>query len=261
MEKRKNKYMELLNISVPIGIKLCAFGDVHGHEEQVDKLLEWHSKRDNIWLVSVGDLIDRGFGEECDERITNKMKCLVDAGKGFIVRGNHETKCLRRARQSGKPIKDYITWLSDQPISLTFVFNNGTRVVVLHGGVRPGHSHNDLIDDIEICYIRNIDKNGKHAPLCSKIVDGKKTYFPSNPDSKSWHELYDGRFGYIISGHEAQRDGVPKFYNYSCNIDTACYNTGKLTAMVYGENGREEVLIFVGKMKYEMPLKPDEYIE
>lgn len=261
MAKKKNNGMELLNVWVPPGIKLCAFGDVHGHEEQVDKLFDWFNKQENMWLISVGDLIDRGFGEECDERITNKMKDLVDAGKGFVVRGNHEIKCKRRAKESGKPIKDYIMWLSDLPLSLTFVFKNGTRVVALHGGVRPDHTHNDLIDDIEICYIRNIDKNGKHVPLCSKKVDGKKFYYPADPDSKLWHEIYDGRFGYIISGHQAQRDGIPKFYNYSCNLDTACYNTGKLTAMVYGENGREEILTFTGKMRYEIPLGPDEFVE
>ena len=62
----------------------------------------------------------------------------------------------------------------------------------------------------------------------------------------NWHDLYDGRFGYVASGHAAQKDGVPKFYQYSCNLDTSVYTTGILTCQVFGANGREELITATG---------------
>ena len=80
--------------------------------------------------------------------------------------------------------------------------------------------------------------------------DGMRTSRPSRPGGKTWHESYDGRFGYIASGHHSQKDGEVKYYNYSCNLDTACYNTGKLSVLVYSANGRDELLTFSGPAKY-----------
>ena len=68
----------------------------------------------------------------------------------------------------------------------------------------------------------------------------------TDSESSIWHKFYDGRFGYIISGHNSNLKG-PKFYNYSCNIDTGVFSSGKLTAVLFGANGREEVFQAIGR--------------
>jgi predicted phosphodiesterase len=236
----------LLNIKVPRGQKLFVFGDVHEHREQFDRLLEEFEKYDNAILISVGDLLEKGFG--CSDYLIKKMRKIVDDGKGYIVKGNHELKVIQRNRKKGK-LSNNLKWVSRLPLSLSFNFGNGTRVTVTHAGVRPSHTWKDLETNIEVCYARFLDNKDKIIKMKKKIVDGRKITYMSKK-GEVWHKKYDGRFGYIISGHNSQKDGVPKFYNYSCNIDTACYHTGKLTAIIYGERGREDLLTFTGKRRF-----------
>jgi hypothetical protein len=77
----------------------------------------------------------------------------------------------------------------------------------------------------------------------------KKLMVPERPGVK-WHEVYDGRFGYIIAGHDSIKTGIPKFYNFSANIDTAVYCTGRLTVQIFSEDGLGDLLFFDGPAKY-----------
>jgi hypothetical protein len=224
-------------------------GDIHEHEEQLEKLLEEITPSSKMILVSVGDIYDKGFGEGVAESITDRFRKFVDEGVGHVIRGNHELKCIRLAKRS-KKMTEQLAWISKQPLSVPFEFYNRTRVVIVHGGVRPAHTEEDLKTDIETCYIRNLDSDGKSIKRVRKIVDGHLHMEDEKPGGKPWHEVYDGRFGYIASGHAAQKDGVPKFYNYSCNLDTAVYHTGKLTAQIFSADGKEDLLTFNGEAKY-----------
>jgi len=239
---------DYLKIKVPKGCRLCVFGDVHEHQEQFDKLINKFETMKDTVLVSVGDIYEKGFGEDRAQYITDKMRKLVDDGRAYVIRGNHELKMIRALKKTDK-MTEQLSWFKRQPLALSFFFYNGSRVTVVHGGVRPSHTWADLRSNIETCYLRLVDNKGKLVKLKKKIEDGRKiAYFAKS--GVVWHKLYDGRFGYIVSGHDSQKDGVPKFYNYSCNIDTACYHTGKLTAQMFGSAGREELLTFEGKAKF-----------
>lgn len=238
-----------LHNKIPKGKKLFVISDVHEHEEQFDKALEYFNSRDDLIFVSVGDLLEKGFG--CAESIVSKIKTAADkTHQVYIVKGNHELKAIRNVEKENKKLDWHLKWLKHLPLSLSFEFCNGSRVTVVHGGVRPCHTWEDLVRNIEVCYARLLDKKGKLIKMKKKIVDGKKIFYPAKPNGKVWHEKYDGRFGYIISGHNSQKDGIPKFYDYSCNIDTACYHTGKLTAIIYGAQGREDLLTFEGTARF-----------
>ena len=230
------------------GTKLLVVGDIHEHEEQFDKALDYLNSQPNMIMVSVGDIYDKGFGTKVAESIVDKIKKLHAEGKAYIIRGNHELKIIRKAKKS-QNMTPQLQWMRQQPLSLVFEFYNKTRVVVVHGGVSTKHKLSDLSTDVETCYIRTLDSDGKMIPLIRSVEDGKVKLEPAR-EGKVWHEMYDGRFGYIASGHAAQQDGIPKFYNYSCNLDTAVYYTGKLTAQVFSENGKEDLLTFTGKAKH-----------
>lgn len=243
-------------ISVPKGFKIAVVGDIHEHQAQAEAFLEYvSSSEEPIIAVSVGDIYDKGFGDGAAEAIVDLFQNLneekfkgTQLRKGYIIRGNHELKRIRKAKKAGA-LTPQLEWMAKQPISLVFEFHNRTRVTVVHAGVTPKTTVNDLLSNVEVCYVRTIDKNGKHVRLSRKVKDGKLYYEPEKK-GKLWHKLYDGRLGYIASGHIAQEDGVPRFYNYSCNLDTAVYHTGKLTAQVFSEKGKEDLLTFTGPARY-----------
>lgn len=231
-----------LNIPVPQGTKLAFIGDIHEHEEQFLQILETVQPSEKMFFVSVGDIYDKGYGPNVAHSIVKKIREMCDKGYGFIVRGNHELKHIKRARSS-KNISQDLLWFEKQPLALSFVFDNGSRVTVVHGGVKPSHTWYDLNHDIETSYIRKLDDAGEMIKL--EWVDGELQ--PSKPGGISWHEVYDGRFGYIVAGHEPLKSGKPKFYNYSCNIDTACYCTGVMTCQVISDKGLEDLYSVSGK--------------
>ena len=221
--------------------KVTVIGDIHEHNEQFDKLIDQIQPSTKHLIVSVGDIYNKGFGRNIGDKIVDKIRTL----NGYVVQGNHEQRLLRQAKKSDEKISDQLNWIGKQPFSLTFLFANGTRLTVVHGGVKPGHTWSDLRRSTDFLYIRTLDENGEPIPLEWVNKDGQRI-LQASKKGRLWHNIYDGRFGYIASGHHAQLDGVPKFYGYSCNLDTACYVTGILTAQTFTEGGRAELLQVTG---------------
>ena len=232
-------------IKVPPGSRIAVIGDIHEHREQFDKLLEKIKPSPKTILVSVGDIYDKGYGPRVAEEIIDVLQPFIKDGYAYVLRGNHELKVIRKARQNNS-MTNHLTWMDKQPLALTFQFRNGTFLTVVHAGVLPAHTWEGIFTDIEVCYIRNLDEDGKLIKKIWKKIDGRDVLVPEKPGGAPWHKSYDGRFGYIASGHDAQQDGIPKFYNHSCNLDTAVYNTGIMTAQLFGENGREELIMVTG---------------
>ena len=236
------------NVNLQAGSKLIVVGDVHEHEEQFDKLLTEAEPSSSNILAFVGDIYDKGFGKNIAESITDKLIKLVDSGCVYVIKGNHELTNIRYHEKKNK-MTNQLKWWNKQPLSLSFTFSNRSKVTVVHGGVLPRHTWEDLASNIDTCYIRDIDTDGNIIKRLKKEKDGMRIMVNEKPGTV-WHEVYDGRFGYIASGHSSQKDGVPKFYNYSCNLDASVYNTGKLTAQVFFDGAREKLLTFVGTPKY-----------
>lgn len=233
---------EYLNIKVPNGTKIAVVGDLHEQKDQFIKLIEKIQPSKNMILVSLGDLFDKGGGQKYAEFICDKIKSLNESGYAYVIRGNHELKHIKKAKRD-KRITPQLSWLDSQPLALSFVFYNGTRLTAVHGGVKPNHTWDDLEQDIEVAYIRDLDPDGNMIKLKWSEEEGKRVLAPISTNGKSWHEFYDGRFGYIASGHNGQSDGIAKFYNYSCNLDSSCYLTGILSCQIFSENGLEELII------------------
>jgi UDP-2,3-diacylglucosamine pyrophosphatase LpxH len=226
-------------------VKLAVVGDIHAHSEQFFKIFKQVTPTDKLIFVSVGDLFNKGFGDSHSELVIDALKPYVKLGQAFVLRGNHELKLIQKCRQN-KEFTEHLWWCDKQPLAISFEFENQSKVTIVHGGVTPNHTWDDLNFDVETSYVRNVDDQGKMVPMVWKKDKENKKFLELEKPGKKWHEVYDGRFGYIISGHDAQRNGVPKFYNYSCNIDTCCYQTGILTCLIYGSNGQEELITATG---------------
>lgn len=240
----------MITVKVPKGAKVYVLGDLHEHPEALRKALKEIKPGPTRLIASVGDLYDKGWGRETAEEMADTWRELVNRRVGFIIRGNHELKHIRRAQRAGKKLTSQLQWLQSQPLAVCFEFVNRSRLLVVHGGVTPKHTWEKIGRDIDICYVRDLDDRGKAIPLIREKDEDGITRMRPKSVGKSWHHSYDGRFGYIASGHEAQKDGVPKFYNFSCNLDSAIYHTGKLSVQTFSEMGKEELLTFVCKPKY-----------
>jgi len=243
----ENNKIDPLNISMQNDENIAIIGDIHESSEFFDLITgplvgEQFIDLDGIYtstfpdrIVSVGDIFDKGLGEKYGETILRF--CLEQ--KYFVLKGNHEIKKNKHHRKINSPLEKV---LSDLPNALSFIWPNGFRLTCVHAGVTPRHTWEDLKYNSEICYVRSVNDNGEMIPLIWVEKDGVKVLEPKDPNGKLWHELYDGRFGYIVSGHDQQNDGIPKFYKHSCNIDTAAYKTGILTAAIFGQNGFEKTI-------------------
>jgi len=240
----------MLKVQVPKGTTVTFCGDVHEHEDQFLKLIEEIDPNEKRLFASVGDIFDKGHGTEAAERILDKIKELSDDKIGFMIKGNHELKRLRHYKRHKLELSPQLEWVKKQPTAILFEFHNRSRVLMVHGGVTPNYSWDDIHNNIETCYVRWVDDKGNHIPLKNKITDGKIDFFPAKT-GPIWHEKYDGRFGYIVSGHFVQKDGEAKFYNYSCNLDSGCYFTGKLTAQEFTDTGTKgKKIVITGPSKW-----------
>ena len=251
--KDKKEFSAYERIKVPVNTSICVVGDMHEHSEQFFKLIHEYKPNESRWLVSLGDVYDKGYGEKAANDITDELKHLQKDGICFAVRGNHEIKRIKTAKKSKDKLSPQMKWWTRQPLVITFEFPRGNLVTVLHAGVTPKMTEFSLRADIEVVYVRDVDDSGKMIPLIWKVnEEGEKVLVKAREGGSSWHDVYDGRFGYIVSGHVAQKDGVPKFYNYSCNIDTGVYDSGILTGQVFSPDGKRDRLITVTGV----PFKP-----
>lgn len=230
-----------MNIKVPKGVQLAFITDAHEHSEQFFKLLEIINPSEKMWLICAGDNFDKGFGINHAETMTDKLIELYEKGICFAVPGNHEKKLIKKNK---KNLSKQLQWWAKRPLSLIFDFHNGSRVTCVHAGVTPKMTFEDLESNSEVCYVRDVDEVGM-IPLVWKEENGKKVLVKKREGGISWHELYTGKFGYIVSGHAAIKEGMPKFYNFSCNIDSACYETGILSCQIFTEDGKLGQLIQV----------------
>lgn len=221
-------------IDVPKGVSIAVIGDVHEHPEQFQLMLDKIQPSEKMWLVSVGDIYHKGFGTKCAESITDELIGLSKKSICFAVKGNHELKEIKKTKHY--PTKQ-IKWWSERPLCLPFQFHTGTRLTVVHAGITPKTGWDDLFTDVEVAYVRDVDEKGKMIQLKWKEIDGVQTLVKAKEGGSSWHEIYCGRFGYIAAGHAAQKDGLAKYYKYSCNLDSAVYETGILTAQVFNSDG------------------------
>ncbi len=229
-------------IIVPKGTKIAVIGDIHEHSEQFFKILDEIKPSVKIWVVSLGDVAEKGWGENAFNLISDKLIELSDAGIAFATKGNHEVKLIKRNKNN---LSTQLQWWKSRSLSITFEFYNGALLTCLHAGVRPSMTWEDLQTNTEVLYIRDLDKEERMIPLIYKDINGVKTLVPAKPDGKSWHLFYQGNFGYLCTGHCAQSDGIAKFYDYSCNLDSAVFETGILTCQKFTSEGTLGELITV----------------
>ena len=89
----------------------------------------------------------------------------------------------------------------------------------------------------------------------TRYIDAKKGCFiglgEEKPSDPYWADVYDGRFGHVIFGHQPFIDGV-KYFKHATGIDTGAVFGGTLTALIVNEDCSREI-VSVNSRAYKEP--------
>jgi protein phosphatase len=200
-------------------------GDVHGCIEELLELL--NLLPENRKIVFLGDIVDKGPNSEACAEVVRELcyyghECLL---------GNHDEWWIRYTNggpSRGMVLKDTSVNLSNETIEFfkslpIYIADEAGKWLAVHGGVLPGISNLEELNDkkSKALNLRRVTDEGKFARLGEGGIP--------------WPELYDGRFGIVMYGHEAF-DSV-RSNNSTHGIDTSCVYGGKLTAVSLNDEG------------------------
>ena len=206
--------------------ELLITGDIHENEYLFDKLIQQTNIGDKRILVVIGDvwnIHESGISKS----IIRKIARLSAAGWAYMIKGNHEQKIINKNREPSMEVE----WCRTLPLILNFIFTNLNNISVVHGGVTPFHTRENVSTDPEVMYIRTLDENNKPVPV--QWIDGK---LQPQKNGIAWHEVYDGRFGYMISSHGSDEAPI-KHFKHSCSINSRCYKNKGIIGQVVSSQG------------------------
>lgn len=231
-------------------------GDVHGALGPLEVLLDTLSLREGDHLVLVGDIVDKGP----DPADVVKLLRRLDAAAPYrvtLVEGNHEDRHRRyhinkterptiARRMAGDaeelPTLDAELDEDDRAFlagAVPFLRVPDWGVLVVHGGI-PG----DMRSFPETVEAANA-LTGKAAGAFRRILRTRYlraetgafvVYGDERESDPFWADVYDGRFGHVVFGHQPFFEG-PACYRHATGIDTGAVHGAALTALVLPEQG------------------------
>ena len=220
-------------------MRIAFVGDVHGHAEELMRVLRRLEKHGVDEIVQVGDLVDRGPDSVGTVRIARTWTFQDRTGqekKLKVVIGNHELNYLYYRRGWKMPFKNYIPkpkrtqiaegltdadidWLETLPYFRRFK-GEGYDVAAVHGGIAPwmktpGWYGRDLSYIMaKAAYV------GRFGDMMLSFGVKTKTF---------WADIYDGRFGHVYFGHMTHS----KIYHYDHATATDLSKGGALGAVIF----------------------------
>ena len=173
-------------MSQPLQENIDIIGDIHGHHEELCKLLEtlgylfegnklFHPENRRIGFV--GDFINRG---PQSHEVLKLVKSLHEEGMAVAVLGNHEFRLIQNA-VAGKKVpaeyESYIPWLRTLPL---FIELETIRIVhaVWHFSSINLLEGKKVSDDAFI--EETIQKKSPYRKAVSRILSGIKINIPRN---------------------------------------------------------------------------------
>lgn len=245
---------------------VAVIGDLHGCYEQAVELTERLLNDYGVSrIVLLGDLLDKGPPDKCAQTV-NYFRNLDKYLQVDLVLSNHEEKHARfRKRLEAKDgsINTYKNWeemleITQQLSSLDIEWLDKAalyhrapeyNIICVHAGISPSIEQLPTAEDIknmssrkrrhyyQILRVRHVNKNGYMVGLGYE-----------SPEDPYWAEVYDGRFGRCIFGHQPFMQPEPQYYSHAVGIDLGCVFGGKLCSLVF--KGDEEHVLTVDGHKW-----------
>ena len=236
-------------------------GDVHGMLPELVSLIETFNPTEDDEITFVGDLVDKGPESP---GVVRYVRELSETHRVVVVEGNHESKHrqhrknLRNGKVREGEVNDITKMLSDEDIEFMDSFMPFHRIpehgiLVVHGGI-PGNLEHfpETIEEylgMSNSKRKRFLKISRTRVLC-KDTGKFRSLEDATPEDPFWDEVYDGRFGFVVFGHEPFLDG-PKVREHSVGIDTGCVFGGTLTGLVINEDGTRSFLGVPGRKMSE----------
>ncbi len=231
------------------------YGDIHGCLEELQNLRKLLDIQKGDREISVGDFV--GKGPYSVEVLRYMQKEGIEA-----VRGNHEDKFLRYYlhQQRGKnPMrldkKEQEIYHTLQRSDFAFLFSlplfiQIDRLTIVHAGVLPSTNLFALNkkEAAKVMRVRFVDEEGRFVVLDRSDI--RRHFW--------WSELYDGRFGYIVYGHQPFL--TPRIDRFSFGIDTGAVYGNRLSAIVFERKSHIDIeswhIVSVPSREYAKKSKP-----
>ena len=240
-------------------MKHIFIGDVHGCIEELNALIDTLNLSLKDEIIFVGDLLDKGPDSAA---VVRRVRELATTHNVVVVMGNHEdthsryrghlVKNITTAKDmaSRKPELPEITAeLTEEDIAFLdtiplFHHVPAHNILVVHGGIpRSKRSIPSSMKAVE--QLNSKQRKSLKLILRTRYVDAKKGNFVSLGKEQYgdpyWADVYDGRFGHVIFGHQPFMEGV-EYFDHATGIDTGAVFGGTLTALVIESDGSRSVV-------------------
>jgi len=201
-------------------VRVGIIGDVHGHATELAEMIGELEERGVDRIILLGDLVDRGPASKACLRIAMTWQFRARSGalrSLEVISGNHEDAYVRTRRRIPKPGRDRIPAPEDKKLyrQLTreeldwmealprYIVVHELDLFCVHGGVTPHMATPEIAGD----YM-----------LRTRYLDDH--YYELSGTRMSdvfWAEIYDGRWGTIVFGHESHREVTQ--YEHAIGID------------------------------------------
>ncbi len=234
--------------ALPLSTRVYAIGDIHGGLtllESLIKVIEANEEilppKDNLYLIFVGDYIDRGM--QSKQVIDFLLHQLPKQFQTVFLKGNHEAMMLEAIESEDKAALQ----------AFDFWFYNGGQNTLLSYGV-PSSNHFDIM-------LAQLEDNlaGEHRAffqnLRTKFEIGNYFFCHAGirpdvalKDQKDKELLWIRSLflnstkqfeKIIVHGHTPEK---PEHYGNRIGIDYGSVMSGKLTAVRLEEDGRHEFM-------------------
>lgn len=230
--------------------KLHIIGDVHGMLDPLQELVDKLEIKTSDKLIFVGDLIDKGPSSIDVVKYVESLRCTAEY-EIVLVEGNHEDRMRRYLRnlklrprvaneqaarapelerlreQLASEGMEFLDWW------VPFYRCKIHDVLVVHGGI-PGTLQNFPVSVEEACALIGREAKRFEKIYRTRFVHAKSGEFlalgDQGPADPFWAEVYDGRFGHVVFGHQPFLNG-PAEFPYATGIDTGAVHGGGLTAL------------------------------
>ena len=237
-------------------MKTAIIGDVHGALAPLLALITKLALGAGDRLVFVGDLVDKGPEPAGVVRFVRQLSETAPY-EVILIEGNHEDRHRRYHINTAERPKVAREMAADAPelpaldaelleadraflaTAIPFLRLPEWGALVVHGGI-PG-TQRSFPETVELAS-RWHGRRGKafRKILRTRYVSAETAKYlalgHNKPGDPFWADVYDGRFGHVIFGHQPWLNGPACFAN-ATGIDTAAVHGGRLTALILPEEG------------------------
>ncbi len=254
-------------------------GDVHGCITELKELIKIVKPTVDDGIIFIGDLIHKGPASEAVLDYVDWLDKKVCCTK--LITGNHEEKHLRwldrelQCAQTGQPnpmkhVEDYAELeiaagsAREHRMVNSWIYwrdkQKKRNWIAIHGGIPPMMTE-PLFDAgaVEALWYPTWKQlPAKHRKRIGQVLrtryvnpQGKMVALGSEkPEDTYWADIYDGRYGFAIFGHQPFDQATPRRYPHAVGIDQGCIYGGWLMAYMIDHKGRHSYQAVKAKQAY-----------